>query len=152
MKNIFYIILVLTFFNCKSAKQNAGNKEKKTIDYIELEKGICFGKCKAYKIIINRNGEARYSGKLNVSKTGEYKKNISHEEINDLWKVIEEADLFKLKDQYDFDAEDTQPVLLRYSQSEKIKEIHYKLMSPKVLKTIENRLEQIAESEGWEKL
>lgn len=153
-KHITYLsVILLVFFGCKSKKHvEATTEQVIPVDYIELRKGACFGTCKSYGIMINQKGDAKYNGKLNVSKIGEYEKNIDDKELSDLWMIIESADLFKLNDRYDTGAEDMPLMLLRYSKNGILKEIHYKYMSPKVLKDIENKLEEISEEEGWKKL
>lgn len=151
--SICLVFFFLSFFltSCQSGKRTTSASQKiNDPDFIEMEKGSCYGKCKVYKISVNSKGEATYTGKSNVPKTGSYKKMLSREENKELWKLVERTDLFSFKGEYEY-VPDVPSTTFRYSKDDTTKKIEYWTRPPETLSILEEKLKQIAESDGWEK-
>lgn len=107
--------------------------------------------CKVYTLQIDQKGLADYTGKVNVSKTGRYQRTLRDQEATELWEFIKKNDLFNFNGFTGGAGEDSQMRMLVLVQNDKEKKISYGQMAPKMLMTLENILENIAESGEWEK-
>ena len=94
---------------------------------------------------------ADYTRKVNVSKTGRYFRKLSDEESAELWEFIEKNDIFEFSGFSGNIGEDSQVRNLVLSRNGKDKTITYGPLAPKVLMTLEGKIESIAESGKWEK-
>ncbi|MCH7909281.1 MAG: hypothetical protein IIB38_06650 [Candidatus Hydrogenedentes bacterium] len=147
---ILFLALILASLNwqCHGTKDIVSSNNK---IYLFLEKGGCLVNCKTYSIRIEKSGLADYTGKVNVSKTGRYFRKLSDEESAELWEFIEKNDIFEFSGFSGNIGEDSQVRNLVLSRNGKDKTITYGPLAPKVLMTLEGKIESIAESGKWEK-
>jgi len=139
------VILILFFFSC-----GVHLTKIKPDETIEFEKTGCLGKCKSYKIAVSRNGYSTYEGISNVAKIGKYSRKLKKEENEDLWKIVNQDSLSRMRESYNYGDEDTQQHFLKYYSGEKlIKEIRFGPFPPPVLIKIDEKLEVISEASGW---
>ena len=157
MKVLVFLTVFSSIFFCQCRSKLIDHERvitrvKESTHYVKLQKGGCFGECKMYEITISNDGNSIYIGKLNVARIGKYVKRFDKKELRMLWKLIEESELDKLKDEFGLYAVDTQPKILTYTKNNITKTIQYKQMVPKVVVDIEVILEKLSESDNWEKI
>lgn len=78
-KNIFFIIpvVIISLLACAQTKKTTTQKTSKLkVDYVQMRRTACFGKCPIYNIEVFKNGRITYRGVKFVSDTGMFEKNI----------------------------------------------------------------------------
>ena len=120
--------------------------------YFEMEKTPCFGRCPVYILKIYANGNAVLTGKQNLDKIGDYKKNIGGEKVKELVSAFEAAGFFKMEDQYLSKATDLPTTWVTFRNNGKSKKIRDYHNAPQELKELEQMLHELTEQDGWEKL
>ena len=145
-RKIFFaaFAVLLSLFSFSFQKEQAFR-----CDRIEFEKTGCLNKCKAYKINIDRKGNAVYEGISNTSMLGKYSRRLSCKENKNLWKLIYSAQLETMKEEYDYGAEDTQQKFLRCYYGSQVKEIRFGNDVPEVFKKIDAVIEKIVDNKAW---
>ncbi|MBS1783554.1 MAG: hypothetical protein JSS78_10845 [Bacteroidetes bacterium] len=81
----------------------AAQKKKTTkpqLDYVQMWRTPCFGKCPNYKLEIYRNGLVRYTG-IMFTDTGIYEKNIGEAAAEKVLRSFEKKRVDTLKKDYD---------------------------------------------------
>ena len=141
------IIILFLFFCCVSFQKEQISK----YDHIEFEKSGCLGNCSAYKISIDRKGNAAYEGITNVSFVGNFFCKLSRKENKSLWRLIYSAKPDTMKEEYDYGAEDSQQRFLRCYSGDKVKEVRFGNNVPDILKKIEADIKKIISGNAWKK-
>ena len=150
MNKILIILAFLTAFSsCKTTKNT-----KSESDYVvfSLIKTACYGKCPVYKMEIYKSGKIMFEGKKNTAKIGNYRKEISINEIENLIADFEKAKFFDFEDEYTASITDLPTTYISFSNGESIKKVRDYHGSPRELKELENKLENIANSDNWTKI
>lgn len=81
-KNIFIIIpiLIISLLACAQSKKTTAVKKKGiNVEYVQMRRTACFGKCPIYNIELYKNGRLTYRGVKFVQDTGMFEKNIGTE-------------------------------------------------------------------------
>ena len=127
---------------------------------ISMEKRPCFGKCPVYKLTIDGNGDVFYEGEINVAVNGKRNTRINSEQIDALVTAIEKSNFFLLEDKYRVPATDLPSIVLSITLNGHSKSIwHYGTLecngnldgAPKELCELENKIEEIVNSDQWVK-
>ena len=121
---------------------------------VEFTRGACYGKCPVYTLTIYNEGLAKFNGKKFTDKDGIHTKLLSKAQVEELRKTLEKANLFDYPDNYEDGIADAAQVTLTYYSENggPIKRIKGKGDRPEALKQLDARLEEIANSAGWETL
>jgi hypothetical protein len=152
----FFYITVLGLFllttllvGCTPAKNDATQEEL----VIKLERGACFGDCPVYSLTIFGNGTVVYDGKDFVQTKGARETAISTGAVNELVSEFEKADYFSLNDSYtQFGVSDMPYVTTSIHIGGKTKTISHYLgdrSAPAQLTELENRIDEIVNSDQW---
>lgn len=148
MKQILFLgligILCLT-----ACEQNSNPYADSTI---EMNTTPCFGACPEYDIIIKGDGTANYVGKRHAPRAGKFTKQLSPEETKALFDAFAAVNFFDFEDEYTSTISDLSTTYISFShdgQSKKIKDYYG---APDELDKLENRVEEIAKSDGWKKI
>ena len=133
---------------------------------IRLKRGMCFGPCPVYELIIYGSGEIIYNGEYFVKEIGIRKDKIPQIQILRLFKYAMEIDFFEMKSKYIFEnyyeldkngmvqySNGTMTDLPEYEVEIKIgnkkKKIVDYLGAPKRLRQFENMIDSICRSKRW---
>jgi len=120
---------------------------------ITLERTACFGTCPVYSLRIKGDGTVIYSGVDFVKTEGIHETKISMDAINQLILEFEKADYFSLNDSYtSFGASDMPSVNTSISiggQTKAIEHYHGDRSAPKQLTELENKIDEIVNTEQW---
>lgn len=145
MKNLaFLFFAVLFLISCES------NPYANSV--IEMNTTPCFGACPEYDITINGTGLATYNGKRYAPRAGNFTKQLTAEETKTLFDAFVAADFFAFEDEYTSTISDLPTTFISFSHEGQTKKIKDYYGAPDKLDDLENRVEAIGKSEGWEKM
>ncbi len=123
---------------------------------ITLERTVCFGVCPEYKLIVYGNGTVVYEGKRFVRIEGKRTIAISEEKVRQLLSEFKKIDYFSLNDSYEeFMATDMPSAFTSLTVDGKTKTVrhyHGDFSAPKELTELEDKIDEIVNSNQWIKL
>jgi hypothetical protein len=153
---IFSIAMVLAFSACSSQKKAATTENKNsatqdTTTVIVFERGVCYGKCPAYKVEIKANGEATYNGKTFAPYQGLHKAQFSQEEIKKILDKALAVKFFDMNDNYDAGATDLPRVTTSVTYNKHTHTVTARGKIPEGLKELNNMIDEMIQSKEWKK-
>lgn len=119
---------------------------------IYLSRGMCFGNCPVYSLLITGNGDLIYTGEYYVKVKGVVKTKISPDKVLKIIKRSFEIDFFNLKDEYlgeKLIVTDLPLYTISIKIKDKIKTVYDYLESPAKLRSFEDFIDKICESHKW---
>jgi hypothetical protein len=150
------LLLVTLSTGCTKIVRNAG-LDKPSISQeemvITLERTACFGTCPVYSLTIKGDGIVVYVGEDHVRTKGVKETTISIADVNKLVLEFEKADYFSLNDSYtsfgvsDMPSANTSITIGGISKS--IKHYHGDRSAPKQLTELEDKIDDIVNSDQW---
>ena len=155
MKKMLVVIALLSLVTASIAGCTSSlSKAQSTKDVlITLERTACFGTCPVYSVTIKGDGAVVYDGKDFVEVKGKAETTITQDQIDELISEFEKIDYFSLKDSYtERTITDSPTVLTSISINGKTKAIehyHGDFSAPEKLKYLEDRIDEIINSDQW---
>lgn len=155
MRKLFLAIALLSLVaipigGCTGTQSNASNNQDVVIT---LERTACFGTCPVYSLTIRGDGTVVYEGKDFVKVKGKAETTISQEQVEQLVSEFEKVDYFSLNDSYtERTITDAPTVTTSITIDGKTKTIeHYRgdENAPEALTQLENKIDEIVDSEQW---
>ena len=116
-----------------------------------MEKTTCLGLCPAYIFKLFPDGSATYTGTKNVKNIGDFKANLSEQQLQNIKKSFEEADFFKFADVYSANLTDLPTTFIYYHNGRENLKVTDYYGAPESLKTLEANVEHFIESIDWQK-
>lgn len=119
---------------------------------LEFTRTNCMGKCKNYTFIVHSNGVAEYNGKANVARMGKHFARLTPEQLTQLKKAAEAANINELSDKYPSNGKwvtDMPSVLIEYVENGTTKKIRDNYDSPKALQDFEKQVDSLIDGLGW---
>ena len=150
-----FVLSGLINYGCKApaSQKLSGSDQINRFEssFIRLEKQECYGTCPVYNITVYGTGKVEYEGKKHIKREGKFKKELSSQEINQLFNAYECANFFDFKSEYDEpDLQDLPTTYVTFKHRGFEKRIKDYYNAPDELKHLEKMVEKIAESEeGW---
>jgi Domain of unknown function (DUF6438) len=118
-----------------------------------LERTECYGPCPDYRLTINGDGSVVYEGRNFVKVTGRQTTTISQERMRQLVSEFEKANFFSLADSYEqITVLDNPTVIMSITidgKSKTVRHYHGDKTAPKILTDLENKIDEIANSNQW---
>jgi hypothetical protein len=90
-----------------------GGEERTDSLFFSLERTVCFGACKAYRIEVFRGGHATYDGRANVEKIGLFTGRVGRDTLDLLLEEAKRINFFDLQDRYDSEVTDLPSTIVR---------------------------------------
>ncbi|UCD09975.1 MAG: hypothetical protein JSU79_04865 [Dehalococcoidales bacterium] len=154
MKNYLLVLLVACLTLTGLA---ACNTEKETLDLdgviITLERTACYGFCPIYSLTIHGDGTVIYEGKDFVETVGRVETVISTEKVEQLISEFEKVNYDSLKDTYTektiTDAPSVITSITRNGKTKTIEHYHGDFNAPEELTNLEDKIDEIVNSEQW---
>ena len=144
------IIVLLAVFSVYLYPQFAPPPKPEFKDVIiSLERNACYGVCPVYKLTIFGNGKVVYKGIRFVNATGTKTYQISRDKIKELVGKFYEIDYFALKDKYDGPVTDAPATITSITIDGKTKRVVNYYGAPKKLIELEDKIDEMADSEKW---
>ncbi|MFC2069256.1 DUF6438 domain-containing protein [Chloroflexota bacterium] len=149
---VIALSLVAAFVASCAGNQTPASNELDEVK-ITLERTACFGTCPVYMLTINGDGMIIYEGKDFVKTKGSAKSNISQEKVEQLISEFEEVDYFSLNDKYTertiTDAPSVITSITTNGKTKAIEHYHGDFSAPEKLNELEDRIDEIVNSEQW---
>ncbi|MFC2024287.1 DUF6438 domain-containing protein [Chloroflexota bacterium] len=157
MKKIWLVVTILilsvSFAGCSRTQTPQPSDIKDVV--ITLERTVCFGACPEYTLTILGDGTVTYEGRRFVKIEGTITTTISEEKISQLLSEFERVDYFALNDSYeDFGATDMPSAITSLTINDVTKTVrhyHGDFTAPEQLTELENRIDEIVNSDQWTK-
>ena len=149
---LLIVCLVITGFGaCKTEQETLAINLDEVI--ITLERTACYGFCPVYTITIFGNGTVQYEGKEHVQTVGNQETEISEEKIRQIIREFERIDYFSLNDEYTertiTDAPSAITSITMNMETKTIKHYHGDFSAPEELTELEDKIDEIVNSEQW---
>jgi hypothetical protein len=155
MKKLFLALALLSLLavpvtGCTDSQSSASNNKDVVIT---LERTACFGTCPVYSLTIRGDGTVAYEGKDFVEVKGPAETTISQDQIEKLIVEFEKADFFSLKDSYAERTITDAPTVITSitvdGKSKTVEHYHGDLSAPEKLTALEDRIDDIVNSDQW---
>jgi hypothetical protein len=148
---IVLVLVVIPAAGCAGADSQVPNNLQDVV--ITLERTACFGICPVYKLTVYGNGEVVYEGERFVKIEGRRTDSISEEKIRQLVSEFLKIDYFSLKDRYEERmATDLPSAITSITMEGKTKttrHYHGDYSAPEELTELEDRIDEIVNSQQW---
>jgi hypothetical protein len=152
MKRHQIIILFLAFLTQTCLDSTKPLKIKDSQKVIEMSKKPCFGTCPVYDLVVYETGMATFRGIQNTDRLGLYSKKIGQEKVRQLVNECIAANLWQFQEVYKSNVSDLPTVSITYYEGKEKKTIAGKRERPQPVLKIEEMLDEIAFSSGWDLL
>ena len=120
---------------------------------ITLERTVCFGVCPEYKLTVYGNGTVVYEGRRFVRIEGRRTIAIGEDKVRQLLSEFERIDYFSLEDSYEehmaTDMPSAYTSLTVDGKTKAVSHYHGDLSAPKELTELEERIDEIVNSDQW---
>jgi hypothetical protein len=120
---------------------------------ITLERTACHGTCPVYKLTIYGSGTVIYEGRYYVKTTGNVESTINEGKIEQLVAEFEKIDYFSLNDSYEerviTDAPSAITSTTLGGETKSITHYHGDLNAPEELEELEDKIDEVVNSEQW---
>ncbi len=127
--------------------------ESETGDRVTLERTACFGTCPIYTVTIYTDGRVVYDGRDFVDVSGAQESQIDPADVSALVTYMQDNGYFELEDAYNevliTDMPSAITSLTVDGQTKRIDHYFGDESAPFVLQQIENRIDQLANTEQW---
>jgi hypothetical protein len=148
---IILIALMLITIGCAQPQTPTPSDIKEVI--ITLERTACFGTCPVYKLTIHGDGKVIYEGIRFVRVEGTIETTISEEKIEKLVSEFQKIDYFSLEDSYEernaTDMPSAFTSLTVDGKTKTVKHYHGDSSAPKELTELEDKIDEIVNSNQW---
>lgn len=138
------ILIVLSAFSCSS------RKGLQSWSRISMERTPCFGTCPIYTFTLHSTGIAEFNGKRFTEKLGNWTRDFSESELEDLRTFLLEFDPQEFDSLYSTNYSDLPGWVLEFQTERSVKRIEIYGEHPALLDTFIEKLTSLVESEGWQ--
>lgn len=142
---IAFLISISLLFDARPSSEAVENA------VITIERTVCFGSCPDYALTIYGNGTVNYEGRNFVAVAGKRTASISPGNVRELVNNFYDIHYFSLRDKYVDQVTDLPTTTTSISVDGRFKKIVDYYGAPEELKQLENRIDQIANSDMWVK-
>ena len=149
---ISHILLGILIVACSSVAKDSGTENKERNIVIKFSKSACYGKCKVYNITV-RNSIMELQAKENTPLLGEFTSELTPDELDNLFKIIDSNQLMSntKNELYDQELTDLPHTELNISVDNMYKSIRYRSQAPKSVAEIDKFFKStIEELHRWE--
>jgi hypothetical protein len=156
MKKVLLVVLIV----CLTVTGLGGcNAEEDTPEdnldeiIITLERTACYGFCPIYTLTIHGDGTVIYKGEDFVETVGKAETMISKEKVEQLISEFEKVDYDSLKDSYTertiTDAPSVITSITRNGKTKTVEHYHGDFNAPEKLTELEDKIDEIVNSDQW---
>ncbi len=147
MKKLTFVILLLAIVSNSFAKQGIHKKGAagKKINCVEIYHTACFGRCPQYKLEVNKNGMATYTGMRFTPDSGKYTKKIGIKKAQEIISAFTTARVDTCQDRYESRIQDAPGVVLTIKYNKGEKSIYNANYGPAMLHELWTSMDNILE-------
>jgi hypothetical protein len=146
MTRLLYVFLGLVVFGSSSCKKK---ENAQSTALIELRKTVCYGTCPIYQMTINGSGEMTFNGERFTDKIGNFTKTLNEEETKSIFTTLESFQWLQFKDRYPAQVSDLPSTIIHFRYKDIDKTIVIIGEHPAILDVIDDKLSNMANSDGW---
>ena len=132
--------VILLFTACAAQKKTASTTG---IDYLQMRRSACFGRCPVYKIEIYKDGLVRYTGERYMADTGIYEKRIAAAEAQRLLNLFTAKGVDTLKKEYQMTIADLPGIHYSFRYNGKTKDVRNAEFGPFYLREMANEIDKL---------
>lgn len=156
----FVALSVLIFAACAQQKKTTGGrvsadskKKDNGIKQIVMERTACFGTCPAYRVIINKDGSAKYISRFYTEYEGTFEKKLDKEKTTMLFDAFAGYKVDTCQDEYKSLVQDLPGIWYEiYYTNGKEKMIKKAEFGPEFLNELSKKVDALAKvDDSWEK-
>lgn len=114
-----------------------------------LDRTPCFGTCPGVAFTVRADGNATYVGDHNATREGRFTGRLSTEQRAELDRLVDEADLFGMKDSYDADVTDLPSTWITVVRSDRRKRVLGRVGQPPAFRALVKQAEEVADQVQW---
>ena len=118
---------------------------------ISLERTVCFGFCPDYTVTVFGDGTVVYEGRNYVAVEGEQRGQISQEQVRELVDEFYKARFFSMTDRYEQSVTDLPSQTTSITIDGETKTVYRYGFGPTRLAELEDKIDEIAQTEKWVK-
>lgn len=116
---------------------------------ITLKRTGCYGTCPGYTLTITGDGKVNFEGRNYTRVKGSATTTIDQDKLNELIKEFLRVDFFNLQDKYSANVTDNPTYTVSIQLGGKTKEVENYAAGPRRLYLLQDRIDQIVNSEQW---
>lgn len=147
IKHTLILLIACFLTNCKSSKEVKTFSDKDI--RFSLSKGVCFGTCPVYELIIYHGGHTTFLGKQNTNNLGQYDKMLSSKEYKNIEKAFEKLDFDNYPDHFESRIPDLPMIKIGYHNGKQLRVVSGKEDRPEDLMQVQFLLEKVVDSNQW---
>jgi len=155
-KSILVILLLIAGFSifAKNSKHKKKAAQDNGITSVEIYRTVCFGRCPEYKIEINKDGMATYTGMRFSQDTGIFKKSIGKAKANEIIDMFIENKADTCREMYDNRIPDLPGLIVTINYPNRKKVIHSANFGPPFLSRIAEAMDAVGKKtdNSWKKV
>lgn len=116
---------------------------------IKWEKTPCFGTCPVFTVTVFKSGLVIYEGKKFTSMQGVYYSFISDKALDEIYRLAEEIDFFKMSKEFDCNITDLPSTILYLRLGNKKNEVMWRCNFPENLKELDRLIDHHINTLKW---
>ncbi len=120
--------------------------------FFSLERTPCFGKCPAYTVTIMADGTARYKGRSNAPREGEFTGKVDKATMQALFDRATAIGFFGYQDKYDSQVTDIPSTIIRLNADGKDKKVLGRVKTPPAFKPFAAYADSLLAPVVWTKV
>lgn len=120
--------------------------------FFSLERTPCFGKCPAYTVVIHADGTARYTGRSNAPREGEFTGTVDKAIMQALFDRASSIGFFGFQDKYDAPVTDIPSTIIRMNADGKDKKVVGRVKTPPAFKPFAAFADSLMAPVAWTKV
>lgn len=157
--NTFLLLsfLSLALAACANNKNlnRSSTKHHAPLEYLQMERTACFGKCPVYSIELYNDGRIIYTGKRFIEDSGRYEKNIGKAAVAKIFKQFDAYRADTCKASYELMIQDLPGISYQYSRNDEMKTIQNAHFGPGYLRHLANDIDSLGyypSHKTWKKI
>ncbi|MEZ4686896.1 MAG: DUF6438 domain-containing protein [Bacteroidia bacterium] len=135
-------LLVLAISSCGGPRAIRQTEVPQDFE-LSLERSICFGRCPAYRLEVNPEGDVEYEPLRFAPDSSKVPERLTKRQLKEMVYVLNQADLSQYHDSYDAEVSDLPSVELYCKLQDLEKQILMRYQTPAKLDTLVLDLEKI---------
>lgn len=120
--------------------------------FFSLQRTPCFGKCPAYTVEIDADGSARYTGRSNAPREGEFTGQVEKAAMQALYDRASSIGFFGFQDKYDGQVTDLPSTIIRVNANGQDKKVVGRVKTPLAFRPFAEFADSLMGRVSWTKV
>ncbi len=145
MKTLAFVISILLISNVSFGQTKKTISGTGNINSVSIYHTACFGRCAEYKVEVNKDGTATYTGIRFVPDSGIYTKNIGKKAAQEILASFSRYNWDTFPDRYESMVQDLPGLIMDVKYGKKTKSIQNAHFGPRTLRALTRKLDHVIE-------